>query len=215
MKHIKSTLGCALMATFMTVAASNVHAGIDIGGTVYAPLNISARGAFNVNGNTRNVSITEKEIVEKALGFTNKTVLAVDTFTGDVWAIDMTTKTLTTNLTAGGQVTITLTPTNSATNGNTRTFAGTVAVKVYSAPVFVGSVLNAADSEAASGDWIELTGNYTLSETATPYINGIRSFSSKFSAKNLSGDVHADQISSTTATASGGKVTAVGSGTES
>lgn len=211
MKHIKTALGCTLMAAFMTVAANNVQA-ISIDGTVYAPLNISVRGAFDVSGKTKDVSINENEIVEKALGFSAKTKLVVNTFNGDVWAYDLATKTLSTNLTAGGQVTITLTQTNSATNGITRTFAGTVAVNVYSAPVFVGSTLNTTESENASSDWIELTGDYTISVTMPPYKNGLTTLSSRFSARNLSGSVHASQISSTTAPASGGRVTAVGSG---
>jgi hypothetical protein len=214
MKHIKSALGCALMAAFMTVAANNVQAGVALDGTVYAPLNISVRGKFDVNGKTNNVSINEKDIVEKALGFSAGTILAVDTFTGDVWSIDTATKTLGTNVTAGGYVTITLNQSNSTTIGNTTTFAGTVTVAVYSSPVFVSNVLSLADSETASSDWIELTGDYRLSETATPYKNGFRTYSGKFSARNLSGDVHAGQISSATATASG-NVTAVGSGPES
>lgn len=193
MKRLQSLLGCALATGLMTVATANVHAGgFVINNVVYASINITARGTLEVDGKHKSVSVTEKDILS-ALGLSDDTALAVDTSTGDVWSIDSKTKTLGEDLTTSGSFTVTVDQAGSSTKGDTTTETGTVEVQIYSDPQFVSGVLNEADSEADSSEWMVLDGDYKLvkSESA-PNKKGFETINDKFSTTDLTGNAHDD-----------------------
>lgn len=176
----------------MTVATANVHAGgFVINNVVYASINITARGTLEVDGKHKSVSVTEKDILE-ALSDSGDT-LAVDTSTGDVWSIDSKTKTPIEDLTTSGNFTVTTDQTGSSTKGTTTTTTGTVEVQIYSDPQFVSGVLNEADSEADSGEWMVLNGDYKTTHTeSAPNKKGFETINDKLSTTDLTGSAHDD-----------------------
>jgi hypothetical protein len=213
MKLISNILVCALATGLMTVATQQVQAasGIVIDNTLYAPLKISVSATVEVGGRSKRVNVTEAEIIA-ALSLPVKTTLAVSADTGDVWAIDSTTKTLNEDLTVDGNFTITNDETSSIQKGTTTvtiTETGSVAVGIFSDPIFVDGVLDVADSEVESASWIELSGEYKLIRTRGAPKNGDEKVSVSYTAKGLNGSIH-DSGETEPAT---GSVSGSGSGT--
>src|ERR1700722_11532070 len=196
MKLIRSMLVCALATGLMTVATQKVQAaGLVIGNVIYVPLTISVTATYQVDDRNKKAKITEADIYT-ALGLGAKTTtLYVATDTGDIWAYDKPTKSLVLDLTTGGYFTITNSQTGSSSKGTTTTESGVMVMGIYSDPVLDSpGVVDVADSEAESSDWIELSGNYTLKKTDGAEKKGVSKDSDEYSAKDLTGSFHADEI---------------------
>jgi hypothetical protein len=212
MKPIQSILGCALVAGLMTVASSNVQAagGIVFDNELYTPLTISVTATFDIGGKNKKEKITNTQIIE-ALSLPSTTDLVWDLSSGDVWSMDSTTSTLEEDLSAEGFLTINNGIGVSTSRGSTTTYTGSVGVEIYSNPVFDSTVLDPAESEAASSNWIELSGEYKGSITSGAVKKGLQKISTTYSAKNLNGNIHAAEFSATTESATG-DVSTSGSG---
>jgi hypothetical protein len=191
MKLIQCIMGCALAAGLMTVAASQVQAasGIVVDNALYIPLKFSITASAEVGGKIHKVQVTEAQIIS-ALNLPAKTTLVWDFASGDVWAMDTTTKTLNEDLTADGFLTLSNGDTITTTKGNTHTYTGTVSVEVYSNPVFVADVLDPEASASNSSSWIELSGDVKGSLTEGAIKNGFERLSVSYTAKGITGNVH-------------------------
>ena len=128
------------------------------------------------------VSVTEKDILE-ALSDSGDT-LAVDTEHRTIAPGPLTRKPRPplSILTTSGNFTVTTDQTGSSTKGTTTTTTGTVEVQIYSDPQFVSGVLNEADSEADSGEWMVLNGDYKTTHTeSAPNKKGSETINDKLS----------------------------------
>jgi hypothetical protein len=183
MKLIQRILGVALLAALMTFATGKAQANNVIDGVLYAALNVKVTATYIFNNHYVKLNLTNKQIFE-ILGLPKNTKLMVNVETGDVWVFASVGSF---NLTADGYLTVSTQVISSTLLGGTETDVGTVALNFYGHPQFSGG-LDQGASEAASNNWFEIGGIFTLKHSdGALNSKGFFKASYAFSAASLTG----------------------------
>lgn len=191
----------------MTFATGKVQANDVIDGVLYAPLSLKATATYVFNNHYVKLKLTNKLILE-IFGLPKNTKLMVSTETGDVWAFASEGSE---DLTADGYLTVSTQVTGSTTQGAVQTDTGTIEVDIYGNPQFDGG-LDQAGSEAASNNWFEIGGSYTLKQSdGNLNSKGLFKANYSFSASGLAGHGFFDEVNNDIEPMTG-SVTAKGNG---
>jgi hypothetical protein len=208
---IKNILSCALAAGLMNFATESRASDV-IDNTLYLPLNIKGSVTFDVNGKNKKATLTDKILTEDILELPKDTKLMVNADTFDVWAFSKKDD-LQEDLTADGVLTISNTQTGSSSKGIVETDTGTTEINFYDNPQFDGSDLDTTNSENSSGNWFEITGNYTLKQSeGSVNKKGLIKVSQSFSTTDLTGSIFVDEAEDSVVPLTKGSATAKGSG---
>jgi hypothetical protein len=211
MKVIPAILSCALAAGLMAVATDKAQAAssIVISNVLYLPLTLKASATFTINGKSKKASLSTKTFIEQILQLSAGSQLAISGENGDVWALGPGGNE---DLTTMGIMTVSIDQTGSTLKGSTETDVGSVGVSYYENPQFDIGGLNAGESEAASQNWFEFSGPYTLKQTqGAANTQGIFKLSDTFTAKSLNGNGYFSEAETNIVPISG-SVSAKGSG---
>ena len=209
MKLIHGILCCTLAAGLMAFATGKAQANDVIDNVLYLPLNIKGSVTFMVNNKSKKATLSNKIIIQDILDLPKDTKLMVSDETGDVWAFNKESDPE--DLTTNGVLTISNNQTGSSSKGIVETDTGSTEIDFYDNPQFSGG-LDKTNSEADSGNWFEITGNYTLVRSQGAVKNGVFKVSDSFTATELSGSAFFVEVEDNTVPLTKGSVTAKGSG---
>jgi hypothetical protein len=178
MKYTQVITGCALAVGLMAVAASQVHAGVVIGSTLYAPVNVKATVTYvDDNGKFKKMSFSTKDVLQTtgqdAKGNQLATMVSYPGNIGGIYVVNSKDNTVVTNLVAGGwawsYVDTYISTSSDKNNSFKESQQGYLDLYFYDAPGEVGSYMN-------------IYGNYSGSYSEK-YNNNNPNYNAKFNLK--------------------------------